>query len=323
MFISLSIGSYPIPLSYIFKISWVEILKKLSFGRIHFNFNFPGIYKVILFKIRFPRILMAMLVGVSLSLSGTVLQAIFRNPLVDSYILGISSGAAFGAALAVKLTSNFSITFAAFLFSLSAVFFTYFLAKTSGRVSSISLILAGIIVNAFYSALTSFLKFLMEHEKLATIVYYLMGSFANANWNNIKIISPIVFLGSFIIFLMRWQLNILSLGEQAKILGCDVEKIRAILIFVVSLMTSASVAFCGVIGWVGLIIPHIIRMGFGADHKILVPLSISVGASFMVLSDTLARSLTNFEIPIGILTTLVGIPFFAYLLKKTQGGWNV
>ena len=319
-FFSLCIGVYPIPPHVIVKIIFEKLLEMVTLGK--FNSSSSSLYETIILQIRLPRIITAMIVGSALSVSGAVLQATFRNPLVDSYIVGISAGAAFGAALAFGFLPM-SVEIVAFTFSLFAMFLTYSLAKIRGRATVISLILAGIIVNAFYSALTSFLKFLMEHEKLATIVYYLMGSFANANWNNIKIISPIVFLGSFIIFLMRWQLNILSLGEQAKILGCDVEKIRAILIFVVSLMTSASVAFCGVIGWVGLIIPHIIRMGFGADHKILVPLSISVGASFMVLSDTLARSLTNFEIPIGILTTLVGIPFFAYLLKKTQGGWNV
>ncbi|NIA11842.1 MAG: iron chelate uptake ABC transporter family permease subunit, partial [Nitrospiraceae bacterium] len=325
-FISLFIGAYHIPMIDIISMVFLkflqlisDVLSKITLGKVHFpvQIPYPGVYQTILFRIRLPRVLLAMIVGSALSVSGAVLQAIFRNPLVDSYILGISSGAAFGAALAMGFSLTLGVAPSAFAFALLAVFLTVSLARIGGRITPVSLVLAGIIVNAFFSALTSLLKFLMEHEKLAGVVYWLMGSFADANWHSVEVAFPVIFVGCLLVYLMRWQLNILSFGEEAKILGAETEKLKFAFIIVVSLMTAASVAFCGIIGWVGLILPHMIRMAFGPDHKTLIPLSITVGASFMVLADTLARSIATYEIPIGILTTLLGVPFFAYLLRKT------
>ena len=330
-FISLCIGAYHIPLSAIVDMVILKtlqvisgILAKMSFGRVDFTVQIPysSVYQTILFKIRLPRVVLAMIVGSALALSGAVLQAIFRNPLVNSYILGISAGAAFGAALAIGLSLSLGITPLAFAFAILAVFLTTSLAKIGGRITPVSLVLAGVIVNAFFSALTSLLKFLMEHEKLASVVYWLMGSFADADWHSVKVAFPVIFFGCALVYLMRWQLNVLSFGEEAKIVGVETEKLKFAFIIIISLITAVSVAFCGIIGWVGLMIPHIVRMAFGPDHKTLIPLTITVGASFMVLADTLARSVTTYEIPIGILTTILGIPFFAYLLRKTGGGWN-
>ncbi|ALM76518.1 FecCD family ABC transporter permease [Thermococcus barophilus] len=330
-FISLCIGAYHIPLSAIVDMVVLKtlqlisgILAKISSGRIDFTIQifYPSVYQVILFKIRLPRVILAMIVGSALALSGAVLQAIFRNPLVNSYILGISAGAAFGAALAIGLSLSLGVTPLAFAFAILAVFLTTSLAKIGGRITPVSLVLAGVIVNAFFSALTSLLKFLMEHEKLASVVYWLMGSFADADWHSVKIAFPVIFLGCLLVYLMRWQLNVMSFGEEAKIVGVETEKLKFAFIIIISLITAVSVAFCGIIGWVGLMIPHIVRMAFGPDHKTLIPLTITVGASFMVLADTLARSIATYEIPIGILTTILGIPFFAYLLRKTGGGWN-
>ncbi len=330
-FISLCIGAYHIPLSAIVDMVILKtlqvisgILAKMSFGRVDFTVQipYPSVYQTILFKIRLPRVVLAMIVGSALALSGAVLQAIFRNPLVNSYILGISAGAAFGAALAIGLSLSLGITPLAFAFAILAVFLTTSLAKIGGRITPVSLVLAGVIVNAFFSALTSLLKFLMEHEKLASVVYWLMGSFADADWHSVKVAFPVIFFGCALVYLMRWQLNVLSFGEEAKIVGVETEKLKFAFIIIISLITAVSVAFCGIIGWVGLMIPHIVRMAFGPDHKTLIPLTITVGASFMVLADTLARSVTTYEIPIGILTTILGIPFFAYLLRKTGGGWN-
>ncbi|ADT85173.1 FecCD family ABC transporter permease [Thermococcus barophilus] len=330
-FISLCIGAYHIPLSAIVDMVVLKtlqlisgILAKITFGRIDFavQIPYPSVYQTILFKIRLPRVILAMIVGSALALSGAVLQAIFRNPLVNSYILGISAGAAFGAALAIGLSLSLGVTPLAFVFAILAVFLTTSLAKIGGRITPVSLVLAGVIVNAFFSALTSLLKFLMEHEKLASVVYWLMGSFADADWHSVKIAFPVIFLGCLLVYLMRWQLNVLSFGEEAKIVGVETEKLKFAFIIIISLITAVSVAFCGIIGWVGLMIPHIVRMAFGPDHKTLIPLTITVGASFMVLADTLARSVATYEIPIGILTTILGIPFFAYLLRKTGGGWN-
>jgi len=329
-FISLFIGTYCIPFTDIITMITLKtfqllsnIINSISFGHIEVNVEipYPRVSQVVLFNIRLPRVLLAMIVGSALAISGAVLQAIFRNPLVDSYILGISSGAAFGAALAIGLSLGLGVTPLAFIFSLVAVSLTYSLARIGGKITSISLILAGIIVNAFFSAFTSLLKFLMEYEKLASVVYWLMGSFANADWYAVEMVLPVVLVGCILIYLMRWQLNILSFGEEAKIVGVETEKLKIIFILIISLITASSVAFCGIIGWVGLMMPHIIRMAFGPDHKTLIPLTITVGASFMVLADTLARSIATYEIPIGILTTILGIPFFAYLLRKTGGRW--
>lgn len=316
-FFSLCIGVYPIPPHVIVKIIFEKLLEMVTLGK--FNSSSSSLYETIILQIRLPRIITAMIVGSALSVSGAVLQATFRNPLVDSYIVGISAGAAFGAALAFGFLPM-SVEIVAFTFSLFAMFLTYSLAKIRGRVTVISLILAGIIINAFFSALTSLLKFLMEHEKLAGVVYWLMGSFANADWNIVlRIIIPIS-IGCGAIYFMRWHLNVLSMGEEAQVLGIDVGKMRFIYISLVSFVTAIAVAHCGIIGWVGLIMPHIVRMAFGPDHKTLIPLSIVVGAGFMVLADDVARAATTFEIPIGIVTTLLGIPFFVYLLRKTGGG---
>ncbi len=331
LLISLCIGSYHIPLPAIINMLLIKItqltstiLDKITLGKLNFDIqnHYPNVYRIILFEIRLPRVLLAMMVGSALALSGAVLQAIFRNPLVNSYILGISSGAAFGAALAIGFSIELGVTPLAFTFALLAVLLTTSLAKIGGRVTPVSLILAGIIINAFFSALTSLLKFLMSHDKLASVVYWLMGSFADAGWHSVKVAFPVISTGCIVIYLMRWQLNVLSFGEEAKFVGVETEKIKFVFIVLVSLTTAVSVAFCGVIGWVGLMIPHIVRMAFGPDHKTLIPLSITLGASFMVLADTLARSVATYEIPIGILTTLLGIPFFAYLLRKTGGGWH-
>ncbi|AEA47560.1 FecCD family ABC transporter permease [Archaeoglobus veneficus] len=318
-FLSLCIGAYHIPLSAIIKMITAKTLEAITFGRFSLELNYPSTYETILFQIRLPRVITAMLVGSALAVSGAVLQATFRNPLVDSYIIGISAGAAFGAALAFGFLPA-SIEVSAFVFSMVAMFLTYTLAKIRGRVTVISLILAGIIMNAFFSALTSMLKFLMEHEKLAGVVYWLMGSFASADWSVVSRITIPITAGCIAICLMRWHLNVLSMGEEAQILGIDVGKMRFIYVSIVSFMTAIAVAHCGIIGWVGLIMPHIVRMAFGPDHKTLIPLSIAIGAGFMVLADDVARALTTFEIPIGIVTTILGIPFFVYLLRKTGGG---
>jgi len=321
-FLSLCIGAYHIPLSAIVKMITAKTLEAVTFGRFGLELNYPSTYETILFQIRLPRVITAMLVGSALTVSGAVLQATFRNPLVDSYIIGISAGAAFGAALAFGFSAG-SIEVSAFVFSMVAMFLTYTLAKIRGRVTVISLILAGIIMNAFFSALTSMLKFLMEHEKLAGVVYWLMGSFANADWNIVSRIAIPIIAGCTAICLMRWHLNVLSMGEEAQILGIDVGRMRFIYVSIVSFMTAIAVAHCGIIGWVGLIMPHIVRMAFGPDHKTLIPPSIAIGAGFMVLADDVARALTTFEIPIGIVTTVLGIPFFIYLLRKTGGGeWH-
>ena len=314
-FISLFLGSYRIPPLDVLSI----LVAKAANQQV--NSIWPEAYYIILFEIRLPRILLAMIVGLALAVSGASLQAVFRNPLVDTYILGISSGAAFGAAITLAFLPEIAVQPVAFFFGLLAVMLAYSMARIRGEVSTVSLILAGIIVTAFFSAMVSLVKFLVtDPHQLAGIVYWLMGSLSLASWKHIAQVSPLIAGGSIFLFLMRWRLNILSMGEEAKLLGVDVDRDRFLVITATAVITAAAVSVTGIIGWIGLIIPHIIRMAVGADNKVVIPLSMSVGAAFLLLADDLARALTTYEIPVGIITTLGGAPFFIYLLRKTGGG---
>ncbi len=300
--LSLVIGPVAIPLEDIFRL---------------FSGHYPSTFGLIVLNIRLPRILLAMEIGAALSVSGAVLQAIFQNPLVDTYILGIAAGGGFGATLAFLIGFSWQVAPFAFACALLAVVITCYLAKVKEAITPISLVLAGIIVNAFFSAGTSLFKIFLSHERLAEVIYWLMGSLSNADWRQVKFSLPLVILCLTLVFLMRWRLNVLSLNETMVN-----NKIKLAFIGLVSLMTAISVAVCGIVGWIGLIIPHLIRMGFGADHKRLIPLSATLGATMLVAADDLARSMTPYEIPLGLITALLGLPFFAYLLKKTGGGWN-
>jgi len=313
---SLYFGSYKIPLEVLLKVLFFPFFPKVKNA-------FPWAF-AILWEIRVPRVLVAGLVGAALSACGVVLQAIFRNPLVDSYILGISAGAAFGCAITVGFLSFLPVQPMAFLFGILAVMLTYFTARSQGEVNRLALVLSGVIVTAFFSALVSIIKFLVDPHKLQSIVYWLMGSFSLADWHTVKLATPGIVLGIVPLLLMRWRLNVISMGdEEAKALGINVERERLLFISFATLCAATATSVCGIIGWVGLMIPHLIRMITGPDHKTLLPLSITSGAAFMILADTLARSLTSFDIPVGIITALTGAPFFVYLMKKSAStGWN-
>lgn len=273
--------------------------------------------KAIILDIRLPRIILASLVGMALSTSGVTFQAIFRNPLVDSYILGISAGAALGCALCIGFFQNVPIQSMAFLFGILAVVLAYAMARTQGEVSSLPLVLSGIITSAFFTAMVSIVKFLVDPHKLQSIVYWLMGSFSLADWNLVKIAAIGIITGILPVFLMRWRLNIMSMGEDdAKALGVNVKRERMIFIAASSLAASIAVSVSGIVGWVGLLVPHLIRMMTGSDHRSLVPLSMAGGAAFMIFADTVARNLTALDIPVGIVTAITGAPFFIYLMKK-------
>jgi len=278
----------------------------------------------ILWDIRLPRIILSALVGATLSVAGVTLQGIFRNPLVDPFILGLSSGAAFGCALSVALFPQFPIQAAAFVFSLVASFTAYVLARSQGEISRLHLVLSGIVVSAFFSALVSILKFLVDPHKLVSIVYWLLGSFSLSDWSSIRIASSGMILACIPLLLMRWRLNALSMGEEeARSLGIPVERDRVIFVGAASLAVGCAVSVSGIIGWVGLMVPHLTRMLVGPDHKLLMPFSLAAGAAFMIFADTLARNLTSFDIPVGIITTLSGTPFFIYLMRRGAGtGWG-
>ncbi len=277
----------------------------------------------IIWQIRAPRILLCLLVGAGLSGSGAALQATFQNPLVDPYLLGLSAGAGLGCAISVAFLSGSYTPFWAFTGAVLACILTYFLAKTKRGISRLGLILSGVVVSAFLMALVSLIKFIVDPHSLTSIVTWLMGSFSLSSWARLKDAFPMILAGCLIIFLMRFRINLLSLSrEEAINLGVNLEKERAFIIAGVCLATGASVASAGIIGWIGLMVPHLIRLMIGPDNRFLIPMSMIAGAGIMVASDTIARSLCSFDLPVGIITSLLGIPFFIYLLRsKTQSGW--
>ena len=279
----------------------------------------------IIWRIRLPRVLLAALVGMALSLSGLAYQGIFRNPLADPYLLGVASGASFGAALAIVFGASFpllmglGVPILAFGFSLIAVFLVIALAKQGNTVPIVSLILAGVILSSSFTAATSFLM-LMSREKAVTVLSWLLGSFSLASWEKVLTVLPLVIVAALIIAASSRALNLLQLGEeQASQLGLNTELFKYGLITVATLVTAAAVSVSGIIGFVGLMVPHAARLAFGPDHRGLVPQVALLGAIFLVLADLLARSLISpAEIPIGVVTALVGGPFFLYLLKRQQ-----
>lgn len=312
--VALQFGAYPISPGQI----WQILGLPLDLGQP------PEAMVQILWQVRLPRIVLAMLVGLALSASGTTLQAIFRNPLVDAFILGLSAGAALGCAVSVAFWPGLPIQLTAFGCSLLAALLTFALAHTRGEVPILSLILAGVIVSAFFSALVSMIKFMVDPHKLASIVFWLMGSLSLADWLAVRQAGPWIGLGALLIWLGRWRLNALSMGDaEAKALGVEVRWERGLFLLAAALSVAAAVSVSGIIGWVGLMVPHVVRMLIGPDHRWVVPLSMAVGATFMVLSDTVARTFTGGEIPVGIITTLAGAPFFIILLKQRgQESWR-
>jgi len=308
--LALFIGAYDVAPLTVVKIL-ADAVSPFAAGHV----NLPE--SAIVLDIRLPRVILAGLVGIALSVSGVTLQGIFRNPLVDPFILGISAGAALGCSLSIGFLPDLPIQIAAFVFGTAAVFLAYTMAKTGGEISRLPLILSGVIVSAFFTALVSIVKFLVDPHKLQNIVYWLMGSFALADWNVVAIAAAGIVAGLVPLFLMRWRLNVMSMGEdEARTLGIDIRRDRIILVAASTLVVSIAVSVSGIIGWVGLMVPHLIRMISGPDHRSLVPLSMAGGAAFMIFADTVARNITGFDIPVGIVTAITGAPFFFYLMKK-------
>jgi iron complex transport system permease protein len=271
----------------------------------------------IVLDIRLPRIILAGLVGMSLATSGATLQAVLRNPLVDPFILGISAGAAFGCAIAIGFIPWVSLQVMAFAFGGLAVFMACAMARSGGEISRLSLVLSGVIVSALFTALLSIIKFLVDPMKLQSIVYWLMGSFALADWPQVRSAGIGIIVGCLPIFLLRWRLNVISMGdEEARTLGVNVSRKRIIFIAAATLAVTSAVAVSGIIGWIGLMVPHLVRMLAGPDHRRLIPLTMAGGAAFMICADTAARNLTAADVPVGIITALAGAPFFIYLMKR-------
>ncbi len=311
--VSFTIGRYPLSLGLLVKVLASKVLPIVK--------TWPDTIETVIFKIRFPRIIAAILVGGSLSVSGAVYQGMFKNPLVSPDILGVSSGAAFGAALAIFLSlPRAGIQITSFIFGLAAVTLVYLISSKIKEDPITSLVITGVLISSIFTSLTSSIKYIADtNDKLPTITFWLMGSLANITLRDIKSIIIPIAVGIIPLYILRWRLNVLSLDEdEAKTLGLDTGKIRFIVVISSTLITAASVSISGMIGWIGLVIPHLSRMIVGPDYRVLLPTTILLGSSYLLLIDNLARSLATVEIPIGILTSLVGAPFFIFLLVSNR-----
>lgn len=279
--------------------------------------------RAIILSLRLPRAILAGLVGAGLSVSGATFQALLRNPLADPYILGVSSGAAVGAIIAILLglgTFSFGLPLISFLGALLTVLVVFYFGRQDGKIHPNTLLLAGVIIGSFLSALIMFFISVSQREELHTIVFWLMGDFSFSNARAILIIFPYILFGFFLLYLRSRHLNLILSGEENAVqLGVDVERLKLVSYLSASLVTAASVSVCGLIGFVGLIIPHAVRLIFGPDHRLLIPASALVGASFLVASDTVARTLlAPTELPVGVITAAFGGPFFIYLLRTRK-----
>ena len=315
-FLSFAIGRYPIAPIDVIKTILSPIIPSLAVS--------PSV-STIVFQIRLPRIIAAMLVGASLSIAGAAFQGIFKNPLVSPDLLGVANGAGFGASIAILLSmGNVFIQVFAFIFGIISVSITYIISKSYKSGGILVLVLAGVGISAFFNALISAAKFIADpYNKLPQIVYWLMGSLSSITANKLLIALIPIIIGLVILMALRWRINLLAMGdEEAQALGENPGKLRLIIITAATLITSASVSISGIIGWVGLLVPHLTRMIVGPDHRILIPASLSIGASFLLLIDDISRSIISIEIPIGILTAVIGVPIFLYLLRKGYSEWS-
>jgi iron complex transport system permease protein len=317
--VSMLLGQYPIDFTTL--VGYIDF--KLFGG--DSNDTYALLDNIIL-QIRLPRILLAILIGASLATSGAAFQAMFVNPLVSPGILGVLAGAAFGAALGMLISEQWYIVQAlAFIFGFIAVGLAVLIGSmvTNSR-STIMLVLGGVISGSLFTALLSVVKYVADpYSTLPAIVYWLMGSLTMADLHGVLLISIPMLLGIFGMIMMGKYFDILSLGdEEAKALGINVAMVRAAAIILATLTSSLSVVMAGMIGWVGLIIPHIIRMAIGPSHRLLMPLSAIIGAIFLLLADSISRLAFSVEIPLGIITSLIGIPIFIIVLKNARAAWN-
>ncbi len=317
---SLTLGKYPLTLD---DITGFFLLKMFGVGDIdpeHFL-----LLGNLLIDIRLPRILAAILIGASLSVSGAAFQAMFVNPLVSPGLLGVLAGASFGAAMSmVFFDSWFAVQSFTFLFGFIAVLIAVGIARMHKGNTILLLVLGGVISAALFTSLLSVIKYIADpFNQLPAIVQWLMGGLSFVDHKTLLAAGIPQVVSIIVMILFSGYLNALSMGdEEAQALGIPVEWIRMLLIFVATLMSALTVVLAGMIGWVGLIIPHITRMLVGPDNKILIPASALIGAIYLIFVDDISRMLFNVEIPIGITTSLVGIPFFAIILRKAKKGWN-
>lgn len=315
--ICLMFGKYPLSAQEVFTALWSPFTGTGSVD--------PTTLTVV-FSVRLPRVLAAIVVGSALAAAGATYQGLFRNPLVSPDILGVAVGANFGAVAGIFLSlSVIAIQILSFAGGLAAVLAVYLIGGLiRGRDPILTLVLAGVAVGAVVGAGISLIKILADpYDQLPAITYWLLGSLASVTLSDVGFIMPSVIIGVATLLLLRWRVNLLSLGEdEARALGVETRSLRPILVVAATLMTSAVVSITGVIGWIGLVVPHVVRMLVGPDFRLLLPASMVVGAAFLLVIDLIARTIALTEVPLGILTAVVGAPFFLGLLARGRTGWS-
>lgn len=313
MIVSLSVGRYAIPFS--------EVIKILLSSIFRLEDSHELIEQGVVLKLRLPRVLGAILIGSSLALSGACYQGVFKNQLVSPDLLGVSSGATVGAAIAILLGGDrLQIQIGAFIGGIAAVVLATMIPKLLKNNSTMLLVLSGIIVGGMMSSIIGIIKFLADPEKeLAEIVYWQMGSLGKVHMPDVLGVLPIIAIASVVLLSLTWRINILTLGDQeAQLLGVNVKMIRSIVIICATILTASSVSISGTIGWLGLVIPHLARILVGPDNVKAFPISILLGSIFLLIIDTLARVLTSAELPLSILTGLIGAPFYFWILARQR-----
>lgn len=314
--VSFNVGRYAVSIDNVIKILFKDVF--------HFEKTWEDVYETIVWNVRMPRIIAALLVGASLSVAGATYQGLFRNPMVSPDILGASAGASVGACLMMLLNQNgITIQVAAFVFGLVAVSLTYGLSKAISKSADmvLMLVLCGLIVSTLFQAFVSIIKYVADTDLLLPeITYWLMGSIAKVTYKDLLFFLIPFVLGIVPIMMIRWQLNVMSFGEdEAKAMGVNVSLIRLICIICSTLLTAGVVSIAGIVGWVGLMIPHLVRFMVGPNNGTLIPISFLTGSLFMLVVDNVCRSALAYEIPLGVLTSLIGAPFFILILYKHKG----
>ena len=324
-FLSFLIGRYRVPALQVLRLLTDRFLSLISFGRWGLAPTWTAEEASVVVQIRLPRILSAALIGAALSAAGASYQAMFRNPMVSPDLLGASTGAGFGAALGLLFGLGYgAITGLSFGFGLLAVLLAYLISRVSKIQTTLAMVLAGVMISSLFTSGTSFIKLVADPtDQLPAITYWLMGSLTSIKARDVQFAVLPILVGLIPLWLLRWRVNLLTVSEaEARSMGVDTTRLRVVVVLCATLMTAGSVAISGMIGWVGLVIPHFGRMIFGQDYRRLLPASSLLGATFLMVVDNLARTITTSEIPLGILTSFVGAPVFLYLILSggTQRG---
>jgi iron complex transport system permease protein len=316
--ISFSVGRYPVSANELLRLLWFKVSGTPS--------GLPETVETVVFKVRGPRVLASMMVGGALAVSGAVYQGLFRNPLVSPDILGVSSGAALGAVLGIYFSLGvFGIQALAFAGGLAAVAAVYLIGTLLRHHDPIlTLVLAGVVIGTLLGSVVGLIKYLADpYNQLPAITFWLLGSLTGITAADLWAILPAIFFGLVPLYLLRWRMNVMTLGdEEAQALGVDVRRLRLVVVAAATLMTAAAVSVSGIIGWIGLLIPHFARLLVGPDFARLLPVVMLFGAGYLLGVDTLARTISTIEVPLGVLTAFIGTPFFIWVLAVSHKGWR-